>query len=116
MQDRYFRKHLSKELSEERYWTEDRRPRKLERSFLYDFFHVSARRSEKGGDSAAPAPTQFSMVPPNSGKDEAFQGASQYELKSGPSSTPTFRTRQISFARTDPRKGAGVIEGVEAAV
>jgi hypothetical protein len=97
MQDRYFRKHLSKELSEERYWTEDRRPRKLEHSFLYDVFHVSARWDEKGGNSAGPAPTQFSLMPPKSDKDEAFQGASQVELKSGPGSTPTSRTRQISF-------------------
>lgn len=45
-QDRYFRKHLSKELSEERYWTDDRRPRKLETSFLYDFLFMSVRRGE----------------------------------------------------------------------
>ncbi|CAG7556932.1 unnamed protein product [Fusarium equiseti] len=46
-QDRYFRRHLSQELSEERYWTADGKPRQLERSFLWDFFYLSARRDEK---------------------------------------------------------------------
>lgn len=46
-QDRYFRRHLSQELSEERYWTADGKPRQLERSFLWDFFYLSARRDER---------------------------------------------------------------------
>lgn len=46
-EDRFFRRHLSKELSEERYWTADGRPRRLERGFLYDFFRLSARWDEK---------------------------------------------------------------------
>ncbi|KAF4979037.1 hypothetical protein FZEAL_4712 [Fusarium zealandicum] len=46
-QDRYFRRHLSQELSEERYWTADGKPRQLERSFTWDFFYLSARRDEK---------------------------------------------------------------------
>ena len=46
-QDRYFRRHLSKELSEERYWTSDGKPRYLEHSFLHDLFYLSARRDEK---------------------------------------------------------------------
>lgn len=46
-QDRYFRRHLSQELSEERFWTADGKPRQLERSFLWDFFYLSARRDEK---------------------------------------------------------------------
>ncbi|KAI0970886.1 hypothetical protein F4678DRAFT_472869 [Xylaria arbuscula] len=37
-QDRYFRRHLSKELSNERYWTIDGRPRDLETTFMQDFF------------------------------------------------------------------------------
>lgn len=48
-QDRYFRRHLSKELSEERFWTADGKPRQLEHSFLYDFFRLSARRDERTG-------------------------------------------------------------------
>jgi hypothetical protein len=47
-QDRHFRKHLSRDLSEEQFWTEDGRPRTLERSFLYDFFYLSVRRDERG--------------------------------------------------------------------
>ncbi|PSR81664.1 hypothetical protein BD289DRAFT_355106, partial [Coniella lustricola] len=45
-QDRYFRKHLSKDLSEERYWTDDRQPRELETSFIYDFLYMSVRKGE----------------------------------------------------------------------
>ncbi|KAF2967136.1 hypothetical protein GQX73_g6436 [Xylaria multiplex] len=39
-QDRYFRRHLSNELSDERYWTVDGRPRDLETTFLQDFFSL----------------------------------------------------------------------------
>ena len=46
-QDRYFRRHLSQELSEERFWTADGKPRILEDSFMHDFFYLSARREEK---------------------------------------------------------------------
>ncbi|KAL2212271.1 hypothetical protein CC79DRAFT_1329589 [Sarocladium strictum] len=49
-QDRYFRRHLSQELSEERYWTADGKPRHLDRPFFYDFFYLSARRDEKVQD------------------------------------------------------------------
>lgn len=45
-QDRYFRRHLSQELSEERYWTEDGKPRELEHSAIHDFFLLSSRREE----------------------------------------------------------------------
>jgi hypothetical protein len=50
-QDRHFRKHLSRDLSEERYYTDDGRPRELERSFIHDFFYLSVRRDEKPGGS-----------------------------------------------------------------
>ena len=46
-QDRYFRRHLSHELSEERYWTADGKPRELEHSFIHDLFYLSSRRDEK---------------------------------------------------------------------
>ncbi|KAI0116414.1 hypothetical protein GGR51DRAFT_501235 [Nemania sp. FL0031] len=39
-QDRYFRRHLSNELSNERYWTRDGKPRNLETSFRQDFFSL----------------------------------------------------------------------------
>ncbi|KAI1811021.1 hypothetical protein GGS20DRAFT_564987 [Poronia punctata] len=39
-QDRYFRRHLSHELSNEKYWTTDGRPRDLETSFTQDFFSL----------------------------------------------------------------------------
>lgn len=47
VQDRYFRRHLSQDLSEERFWTSDGKPRPLARSFIHDFFHLSARRDEQ---------------------------------------------------------------------
>ena len=55
-EDRFFRRHLSKELSEERYWTSDGGPRRLERGYLYDFFRLSAAweekpRKKKGGEA-----------------------------------------------------------------
>lgn len=42
-QDRFFRRHLSMELSNERYWTTDGKPRELETSFLRDFFSLFHR-------------------------------------------------------------------------
>lgn len=46
-QDRYFRRHLSEELSEERFWTSDGKPRELEHNFLHDLFYLSSRRDER---------------------------------------------------------------------
>lgn len=62
-QDRFFRTHLSKELSEERYWTDDRRPRKLDHSFIRDFFTLSARRDERSNPQPAAGGLPFSMTP-----------------------------------------------------
>lgn len=46
-QDRYFRRHLSEELSEERFWTIDGQPRELEHNFWYDLLYLSSRRDER---------------------------------------------------------------------
>lgn len=46
-QDRYFRRHLSEELSEERYWTSDGQPRELEHNFMHDLLYLSSRRDER---------------------------------------------------------------------
>jgi hypothetical protein len=46
-QDRFFRRHLSMELSNERYWTTDGRPRDLETTFMQDFLSLF-RRSGAG--------------------------------------------------------------------
>lgn len=46
-QDRYFRRHLSEELSEERFWTSDGKPRELEHNFMHDLFYLSSRRDER---------------------------------------------------------------------
>lgn len=100
-QDRYFRKHLSKDLSEERYWTDDRRPRKLETSFVHDFLYMSVRRGEAAADEG-PA-----MSPSSSTDESHFSSDDVTRLKwigrrgkqgSGLTSpTPTFRSRQIAF-------------------
>ncbi|KAI4594582.1 hypothetical protein KJ359_007670 [Pestalotiopsis sp. 9143b] len=49
-QDRFFRRHLSMELSNERYWTTDGKPRDLETSFTQDFFSLF-RRSGAGSSA-----------------------------------------------------------------
>ncbi|KAI1766478.1 hypothetical protein GGR53DRAFT_486240 [Hypoxylon sp. FL1150] len=50
-QDRYFRRHLSVDLSNERYWTTDGRPRDLETTFVQDFFSGLFSVSGAGGTS-----------------------------------------------------------------
>ncbi|GKU00613.1 hypothetical protein FLAG1_02934 [Fusarium langsethiae] len=71
-QDRYFRRHLSQELSEERYWTADGKPRQLERSFLWDFFYLSARRDEKPRAVVAEELAELETV--NSTMKEGYDG------------------------------------------
>lgn len=106
-QDRYFRKHLSKDLSEERYWTDDRRPRELETSFLYDFIYMSVRKGEAATEDA-PAIFRASTVGSRSSDDGEVSrlkwlGKNRAKQDSGLTSpTPTFRLRQIAF---DERKG-----------
>ncbi|KAF9781485.1 hypothetical protein IL306_013205 [Fusarium sp. DS 682] len=69
-QDRYFRQHLSQELSEERYWTADGKPRELKHSFLWDFFYLSARRDEK----PRPEDELAELETINSGAKEVYDG------------------------------------------
>ncbi|KAF6790675.1 hypothetical protein CSOJ01_14532 [Colletotrichum sojae] len=89
-QDRYFRRHLSRELSEERYWTSDGKPRELEHSFWHDFFYLSVRRDE------VPAPTGD----PYSTLDlSSSMSADKDEMRS-PRGDPTVRRGQISFLRS----------------
>lgn len=61
-QDRYFRRHLSHELSEERYWTTDGKPRKLDHSFIHDFFYLSSRRDERRVDVSRPVSARTTTV------------------------------------------------------
>jgi hypothetical protein len=93
-QDRYFRQHLSTELSEERYWTADGQPRKLERSFWHDFFYLSARRDEK--IKRAPS---FDLI----------SNASR-EREDLPEKAPSFRQRRSFFLREkDPEESANAV-------
>ncbi|KAK4220951.1 hypothetical protein QBC38DRAFT_378038 [Podospora fimiseda] len=119
-QDRFFRKHLSKELSEERYWTEDRRPRKLEHSFIRDFFTLSARKDEIRSDfSALPSQLPYSLSSAAATQTISSREGSVIEGKSGSSSSgplppppmsagsAALRIKQIAFLGTDPRKEGG---------
>lgn len=86
-QDRYFRRHLSQELSEERFWTADGKPRILDDSFIHDFFYLSARREEKqrlSDDEFAELETI------NSGVKSSVEGVSR---------GASIRQRQIQAAR-----------------
>lgn len=114
-QDRYFRKHLSKELSEERYWTDDRQPRQLETSFLYDFLFMSVRRGEATAENGATGFGMFqrSSTSGSNSDDERLKwfgkgagGLPHGRQDSGlgsPTST-TFRLRQIAFEGVSPSK------------
>ncbi|KAK2024063.1 hypothetical protein LX32DRAFT_731687 [Colletotrichum zoysiae] len=90
-QDRYFRQHLSRELSEERYWTADGKPRRLEHSFWWDFFYLSVRRDER----PAPVSDPYSMLDlsPSMSQDKD-------ELRSPRGEATTVRRGQISFLRS----------------
>lgn len=112
-QDRYFRKHLSKELSEERYWTDDRRPRELETSFLYDFLFMSVRRGEATTENGFALFPHSSTTGSNSsdelGRLKWFgKGAVKQEggLVSPTSlaKPTTFRLRQIAFEGVSPKE------------
>lgn len=113
-QDRYFRKHLSKDLSEERYWTDDRKPRKLETSFLHDFIYMSVRRGEsvvEGGTAMFPSSRKGSGS--SSSDDDGikwFNKSSRAKTLSstGPTSPPpAFRLRQIAFEEVEKgRRGS----------
>lgn len=112
-QDRYFRKHLSKDLSEERYWTDDRRPRELETSFLYDFLYMSVRKGEAASDYGS-GPTMFSSATDGSNSSDEVErlkwlrrGGKQDSGLTSPS--PAFRLRQIAFEDIDSSKRHGGI-------
>lgn len=110
-QDRYFRKHLSKDLSEERYWTDDRRPRVLETSFLHDFLYMSVRKGETSTDyGAAMFPGRSSTNGSNSSDELARMKWLGGRGKQGSNLTappPTFRLRQIAFEDLESSKRTG---------
>ncbi|KAK7739750.1 hypothetical protein SLS53_005720 [Cytospora paraplurivora] len=107
-QDRYFREHLSKDLSAERYWTDDRKPRELETTFLHDFLYMSVRRGE------SPAEDRPAMFPPvsrrgSSSSDEPAKHqwfVNRKKTNSGLSQPPpTFRLRPSQIAFEEVGKG-----------
>lgn len=113
-QDRYFRKHLSKDLSEERYWTDDRRPRVLETSFLYDFLYMSVRKGETSTEyGPALFPDRSSTNESNSSDEVTGLKWLGRRGKQGSNMTvppPSFRLRQIAFEdiESSKRNGAAV--------
>lgn len=90
-QDRYFRRHLSQELSEERYWTSDGRPRDLEHSFMHDFFYLSSRRDERRLDVSKLEDDQPIRM---NGNKEWGEGLTRSQTRMS-----TMRQRQILHAR-----------------
>lgn len=112
-QDRHFRKHLSRDLSEERFWTDDGRPRALERSFLHDFFYLSVRRDERGHDwnkkQAKAGTLSASTTNDQSEEDRGWEKLGRRtSVPVDPSETMSrpgaFRLRQIAFAKADKRE------------
>lgn len=103
-EDRYFRRHLSKELSEERYWTSDGQPRVLERSFLYDFFRLSARWDEaphsqrdKTKSRMQRLKEKFGATPEGHGTPAGLSAAAGFEQKDADS----IRDLRSLFARRE---------------
>lgn len=108
-QDRYFRKHLSKDLSEERYWTDDRMPRQLETTFIYDFIYMSVRKGETSSEST---PAMFRASTRGSNSSDGMSGLRWFG-KNRPkqdseltSTTPSFRMRHITFDDMKPNRRA----------
>ncbi|TRX94721.1 hypothetical protein FHL15_004493 [Xylaria flabelliformis] len=123
-QDRYFRRHLSNELSNERYWTIDGKPRDLETTFTQDFFSLfslsGARSSSnrtilgnrdktkfdlddhhsQGAGPGALKPNCALSQTPSVGRDREWLGNQEERLGKSP------RFRQISFV-TEPRQKPG---------
>lgn len=109
-QDRYFRRHLSKDLSEERYWTDDRKPRGLETSYLHDFLYMSVRRGES---SVEAGPAMFPTSTRNSTVDDVNRSSWFGRRKTGSGLTsppPAFRLRQIAFEQVEKgQRGNGIV-------
>ncbi|KAI0193783.1 hypothetical protein EV127DRAFT_250383 [Xylaria flabelliformis] len=123
-QDRYFRRHLSNELSNERYWTIDGKPRDLETTFTQDFFSLfslsGARSSSNRTILGNRDKTKFDLddhhsqdtgpgtlkpnyalsQTPSVGRDREWLGNQEEKLGKSP------RFRQISFV-TEPRQKPG---------
>ncbi|KAI5928329.1 hypothetical protein F4810DRAFT_648002 [Camillea tinctor] len=137
-QDRYFRRHLSNELSNERYWTTDGKPRELETTFMQDFFSLFSRSGSRstlnstvlgnrpksalsGTPGGADGPQN--LGPPGPGflkRGPTFNprnslGKEGKEVKEatdseGEGATKAIRFRQISFAREPrPRDGESAV-------
>lgn len=119
-QDRYFRKHLSKDLSEERYWTDDRRPRQLETSFLYDFLYMSVRKGETMATDSESSPMAglFSALGSLKSKSDSSgdEGVSRLKFFARPGerkdsliSPPTFRLRQVITDDVKEDRHSGIV-------
>ena len=115
-QDRYFRKHLSRELSEERYWTDNGQPRDLGSSFIHDFFYLSVRRGEGGKGDRAGTLSASTTLSRSSGEVGVFDKSNKTGRISAISQSDyegkeveprrSFRLRQIAFANPDRKKSS----------
>ncbi|KAI1341858.1 hypothetical protein F5Y15DRAFT_349293 [Xylariaceae sp. FL0016] len=106
-QDRYFRRHLSNELSNERYWTTDGKPRELETTFTQDFFSLFSR-------SGARSATNSTILGP-AAKSREPDGSAAFSPGLGPGAfrRGTALSQSASMAKevTDS-EGEGVVRGM----
>lgn len=102
-QDRVFRSRLSKNLSEEKYYTDDRKPRKLETSFLYDFLYLSVRKGEVAASSRFPGAGCGNFLSKEFGRIKWFERGSK-QGNGVPSPPPALRLRQTAFEHIHSNK------------
>ncbi|KAI6780186.1 Molybdenum cofactor sulfurase [Emericellopsis cladophorae] len=93
-QDRYFRRHLSQELSEERFWTADGNPRELEHSFIHDIFWLSSRREESRSTRVRPQNESPPSMSVNGNHDKWGDALQRTQTRAS-----TVRQRQLLQAR-----------------
>ncbi|KAK6204100.1 hypothetical protein LQW54_008454 [Pestalotiopsis sp. IQ-011] len=113
-QDRFFRRHLSMELSNERYWTTDGKPRDLETSFTQDFFSLFRRSGAGSSANSSVLGTTRRRTMSIDSQNPALQQQQQQQHKRGNSLSASTtigkdgdflpqdmatRMRTISFAR-----------------
>ncbi|RYO93114.1 hypothetical protein DL766_010142 [Monosporascus sp. MC13-8B] len=112
-QDRYFRRHLSMELSNERYWTTDGKPRELETTFMEDFFSLFKR----SGAASTSNRTIIGGTPVGNGRakdarDRALTTGSREMHPQSPGLVRRGRTRSQNTSMAKDEKATKGLEGV----
>ncbi|KAL7624243.1 hypothetical protein AAE478_005802 [Parahypoxylon ruwenzoriense] len=108
-QDRYFRRHLSTDLSNERYWTTDGRPRDLETTFAQDFF--SGLLSRSGAGSTTNSTILGTQKSSSFREDTSHFTLSQSRTPIATTPTLTAGPGQIAFSSRRVGGGGGGVGG-----